>query len=106
VLTENGFPTQAISRAYYAAFHAAEEALLLLGETRSKHSGVLSAFVRRVVREGGVDEERGKLLRSLFERRNDADYGGVDASREDAEEAIRDAERLVEAVEAWLVALQ
>jgi uncharacterized protein (UPF0332 family) len=106
VLTENGFPTQAISRAYYAAFHAAEGALLLLGETRSKHSGVLAAFARHVVREGGVDEERGRLLRSLFERRNDADHGGLDASREDAEEAIRDAERLVDAIEAWLMAFQ
>jgi uncharacterized protein (UPF0332 family) len=102
LLAESGFATQAISRAYYAAFYAAQEALLVLGETRSKHAGVLSAFVRLVVREGGVDEERGRLLRSLFERRNDADYGGIDASREDADEAIRDAEQLVDAVEGWL----
>lgn len=36
VLIEQGFPAQAVSRSYYAAFYAAEAALLLLGETRSK----------------------------------------------------------------------
>ncbi|MGH3102993.1 MAG: HEPN domain-containing protein [Gaiellaceae bacterium] len=102
VLEERGFALQAISRAYYAAFYAAQEALVSLGETRSKHSGVLSAFGRRVVREGGLAEQAGRLLRSLFERRNDADYGGVPASREVAEAAIDDAERFVEMVDGWL----
>ena len=44
VLLSAGFGDQAISRAYYGAFYAAEAALLSLGETRSKHSGVLAAF--------------------------------------------------------------
>jgi uncharacterized protein (UPF0332 family) len=70
LLASAGFTAQAVSRAYFAAFFAAEEALLALGETRSKHAGVLSAFARRVVREGGLEEATGRLLRSLFERRN------------------------------------
>lgn len=37
-LAENGFTEQAVSRAYFACFYAAEAALLSLGETRSKHS--------------------------------------------------------------------
>ena len=82
LLSGGGFGAQAVSRAYYAAFYAPEEALLALGETRSKHSGVLSAFGRLVVREGGLDEAMGQVLRSLFERRNDADYAGVPVSRE------------------------
>jgi uncharacterized protein (UPF0332 family) len=101
-LAEGGFATQAVSRAYYAAFYAAEEALLALGETRSKHSGVLAAFERQVVREGGVDPTVGRLLRSLFRRRNEADYGSVQASQEQAEAAASDAERVVDAVESWL----
>jgi uncharacterized protein (UPF0332 family) len=44
----------------------------------------------------------GRILRSLFEQRNDVDYGEAIASREDAELAIRDAERFVEAVESGL----
>lgn len=102
LLAEGGFPVQAVSRAYYAAFYAAEEALLALGETRSKHSGVLAAFESLVVRDGGIDPGVGRLLRSLFRRRNEADYGAVSASRKDAEEATGDAERVVDAVESWL----
>ena len=101
-LAGGGFAAQAVSRAYYAAFYAAEEALLALGETRSKHSGVLAAFEKLVVREGGLDPAIGRLLRSLFRRTNEADYGAVAASREDADEATGDAERVVEAIEWWL----
>jgi uncharacterized protein (UPF0332 family) len=100
-LAEGGFFEQAVSRAYYAAFSAAEEALLGVGETRSKHSGVLAAFERLVVREGGADPDTGRLLRSLFRRRNEADYRAAPASREEADGAIRDAERVVDAVESW-----
>jgi uncharacterized protein (UPF0332 family) len=35
LLADNGFSAQAVSRAYYAAFYAAEAALLSLGETRA-----------------------------------------------------------------------
>ena len=101
-LAGGGFAEQAISRAYYAAFYAAEEALLALGETRSKHSGVLAAFEKLVVREDGLDPASGRLLRSLFRRRNEADYGAAPATREAADEATRDAERVVDAVEAWV----
>jgi uncharacterized protein (UPF0332 family) len=101
LLANNGFEAQAVSRAYFAAFFAAEAAMLALGETRSKHSGVISAFVRLLVRSGQLDEETGRLLRSLFERRNEADYAPVDVPLEEADAAIRDAERVVSAVETW-----
>ena len=50
----------------------------------------------------GLEEGIGRILRSLFEQRNDVDYGEADASREDAELAIRDAQHFVDAVESWL----
>jgi uncharacterized protein (UPF0332 family) len=102
LLVKAGFGAQAISRAYFAAFFAAEAAILLLGETRSKHSGVISAFGRRVVREGGLEESTGRFLRSLFERRNEADYGSPSVTVEEAGGALRDAEQFVEAVASWI----
>jgi uncharacterized protein (UPF0332 family) len=63
LLAGKGFEAQAVSRAYFAAFFAAEAALLALGETRSKHSGVVSAFVHLLVRGGQLEEEIGRLLR-------------------------------------------
>ena len=102
-LSTGGFLRQATSRSYYAAFHAAEATLLSLGETRSKHSGVVAAFGELVVRPGGFDEETARVLRSLFDRRNAADYVGGPITAEDADRAIADAEGFVRAVEAWLM---
>ncbi|MGH2993718.1 MAG: HEPN domain-containing protein [Solirubrobacterales bacterium] len=101
VLVGNDFPRQAASRAYYGAFYAAEAALLVLGETRSKHSGVISAFGRLVVKAGGLDRETGRLLSELFAERGEADYGEGMGS-EEAAEAIADAERFVHAVREWI----
>lgn len=102
LLAANGFVAQAVSRAYYAAFYAAEAALLSLGETRSKHSGVVSAFGRHLVRERGVDEEAGRLLRSLFERRSQADYDVVSVPIEEAQRAVNDATAVVETIDRWI----
>jgi uncharacterized protein (UPF0332 family) len=102
LLAGEGFEAQAVSRAYLAAFFAAETALLALGETCSKHSGVISAFVHRLVRDGQLEEETGRLPRSLFERRNEADYAPVAVPMEEADAAIRDADRMVRAVAEWL----
>jgi uncharacterized protein (UPF0332 family) len=101
-LIRAGYQAQAISRAYYAAFYAAEAALLRLGETRSKHAGVISGFRKRVVKEGGVDPDLGAALASLFRLRLDADYGPGPFTLAQAEGAIADAERFVLGVGAWL----
>ena len=75
LLADRGFHAQGVSRAYYAAFYAASEALLALGESRPKHSGVIAAFASLVVKAEGVEEEIGRALRSLFDQRSVADYG-------------------------------
>ncbi len=102
MLVDRGFHAQAVSRAYYAAFYAAAEALLALGETRSKHSGVIAAFTRLVVKEGGIDEEIGRALRSLFNQRNVADYGDDVVSVEQVQGALNTAATVVVEVERWL----
>lgn len=101
LLAEAGFAAQAVSRAYYAAFYAAEAALLELGETRSRHAGVIAAFIQLVVTEG-ADPEAGKLLRSLFDRRGQADYSAVPVPTAQAGRAIADAATVVDAVRQWL----
>lgn len=102
VLADRGFFPQAVSRAYYAGFYAAAEALLVLGETRSKHSGVIAAFASLVVKTGGVAEEIGRALRSLFDQRSVADYGDERVSGEQAEAALEKAAKVVAAVDHWL----
>jgi uncharacterized protein (UPF0332 family) len=102
-LSSAGHDEQATSRAYYAAFYAAQAALLALGEARSKHSGVISAFGRLVIRDGGLHPVYGRTLRQLFESRNAADYDWLDEREEPAGDPAAAAERFVDAVEAWIV---
>lgn len=103
LLLDGGFTDQAASRAYYAAFYAADAALLRLGETRSSHAGLIAAFGSLVVKKGGFEPGVAALLRELFDLRNDADYellGSI--TRDHAHWAITSAERFVSAVRAWV----
>ncbi len=102
LLVGRGFADAAVSRAFHAAFFAAETALLVLGETRAQHSDVVSAFVRRVVRERSLDPRAGRALRSLFNRFWLADRTYADTPDSEAERALRDAAFVVDAVTAWL----
>ena len=101
-LLEAGFPSQALSRAYFAGFHAATATLLVLGQAPSTRPGVVSEFGRRVIEEGGLEREVGRSLRRLFEDRMDVDYALADAPAEEAGLAIADAERLVDATARWV----
>lgn len=101
-LLEAGFPAQAVSHAYLAGFHAASAALAVLGEVPATSSGVISAFGRHVVGEDGVDHETGRVLRRLYEDRNDIENGLVDAPVEEARVAVADASRFVEATASWI----
>jgi uncharacterized protein len=101
-LLEAGFPAQAVGRAYLAAFHAASAALSAAGERPATSAGVISAFGRHVVGDNGVDHETGRILRRLYEDRNEIDYGLVEAPAGEARNAVEDAERLLEAAAAWI----
>ncbi len=103
-LLEAGFPSQAVSRAYLAGFHAAGAALTAVGEAPATRTGVLSAFARRVVGEDDVDYETGRILRRLFEDRNDVDYALAGAPPEVARTALDDAQRLLDATAGWIEA--
>jgi uncharacterized protein (UPF0332 family) len=97
-----GFPSQALSRAYLAGFHAAGAALVAVDQLPATRTGVVSTFGRQIVAERGFDHEIGRVVRRLFEDRNDVDFGFAEASAEVASGAIHAAERLLAATEAWL----
>jgi uncharacterized protein (UPF0332 family) len=87
----------AISRAYYAMFYSATALLLTKGISRSKHSGVYSAFGQHFVKPGLIESEYGRMLVNAFNVRLDSDYEVTPSlSRGLAEDVLRDAERFVE----------
>jgi len=55
---QQGFHTVAVTRAYYAMFYAAGALLASKGISRSKHSGVHSAFGEHSVRTGLIERVR------------------------------------------------
>lgn len=67
VLIDAGAPRGAISRLYYAAFHAARAVLAVRGLYTKTHSGQINLFTRIL--------EPAPLLGRLFELRAAADYG-------------------------------
>jgi hypothetical protein len=62
----------------------------------------VSAVRRLLVRERGLDAPAGRLLRSLFERRSQADYGLDEVPEHEARRAVEDAEAVVDIIEIWL----
>lgn len=103
-LCATGHGAQAVAGAFDAARHAAEAALLTVGETGATSSAVVSGFVARVVRERGCDAKAGRLLRSLHNRGLLADHSCDPVPPDEAAAAVRDATAVVDGVEEWLAA--
>lgn len=99
MLLDAGDADGACNRAYYAMFDAARAALLASGFPVGKtHKGVLNAFSDRLVKNGTVPKETGRLLKRAETFRYVADYEGDPVERSDAEEMVRQAEAFVAAV--------
>jgi len=64
----------AVGRAYFACFYAVSAALLKLGHSFRKHSGVRAAFHQQLVKPRRVAVRYGKLYDELFEARHRGDY--------------------------------
>jgi uncharacterized protein (UPF0332 family) len=72
-----GLCADAISRAYYAAFHWMRALLFALGEEPRTHAGVLHLFNRDYVRAGRLPPEWSRVLAGLQRARELADYDPV-----------------------------
>jgi uncharacterized protein (UPF0332 family) len=77
ILLENDRLAAAVTRIYYAMFHAATAALLARGIRRRSHHAMLAAFGQNFIKTGEVDERFYRDLRAAFERRQQADYEAI-----------------------------
>ena len=91
------------SRAYYAMFYASSALLASKGISRSKHSGVHSAFSQYFIKPGLIETEYAKMLGHAFDSRLDSDYDMTfSAEWALAEGVLRDAQRFVDRAERYL----
>ncbi len=93
-LLEGHRAAAAVSRAYYAMFHAAEAALLAqLGLEFSSHGAVQAAFGKHFAKTGRVPRRLHHLLTKAFEARQEADYElAATFSLEEARRRVAEAE--------------
>lgn len=104
VLLATGDTDGACNRAYYAIFDSARAALLASGHDVGKtHKGVLNAFSDRLVKNGPVSKEVGRLLKHAEAFRYVADYEGDAVQLSDAKEMVEQAETFVVTMQAELM---
>jgi len=99
ILLERDRIDDAISRAYYAAFLSVRALLYLLGISTRTHTGVITMFGLRVIKEGLLPSKIGKYLSELLEARETSDYAiMLYYTKEDGEIYIQKAEEVIVAV--------
>lgn len=76
VLAETGgSDAGVVNRLYYACFHGAQAALYDRGVDPSSHGAVRNLFGEHLVLEGNLSRDHGRLLGTLADLRQRADYG-------------------------------
>lgn len=104
LVLDHGDGPAAVNRAYYAAFWAAQAALLGVGETPRSHAGVQNRFYVRFVETGRFSTQAARLLGHAYALRQGADYdvSPIFDGRAVAD-LIADVERFVDALEPLLI---
>ena len=98
-----GYPDEAVSRAYYAAYHAISAVLASRGCAFSSHAQTLGGFNARFVRTGMFPKDTTWKLHRLFENRQMADYDWTAVvDRSSARSDVKDAADLVAACQEYL----
>jgi uncharacterized protein (UPF0332 family) len=93
-----GFPSLAVSAAYYAALYAARAALSEEDRYTKTHRGAWNLFGELFVSTGRFDSGVFAAARRIQEFREAADYDAREISREQAHAIIVDGEKFVAAV--------
>lgn len=103
LLEENGEPEDAVSRAYYAMFHAAR-AILFSKDVKAKtHRGTISLFGEKIVKEGVLSREFADMLRKALDLRQKSDYElYAELNEELVKEVIKNAGKFVEKIKELL----
>ncbi|GAB4422372.1 MAG: HEPN domain-containing protein [Thermodesulfovibrionales bacterium] len=82
----------AVSRAYYAVYHATQALLLSEGERAETHKGVVTLFGLLFVKTGKFKKNLGKYLANLKDDRESGDYEIFSyIDKETAETAVTEA---------------
>lgn len=103
VLLKENFSEGAISRFYYAIFHAAQALLLTQGLQAKSHKGVGRLFSLHFVKSGQIDSHYSRILSHSQQEREEVDYFSEYVfSQEDACEREKETKEFLDVVEKHL----
>lgn len=92
-----------LNRSYYAVFYAMRAANIFEGYDSSKHSGVIAFFNQTYLKTERMDRSLSQIVKSTSYLREKSDYDDFYiASKAEAEEQLRNAERFVDLVRKWI----
>lgn len=99
LLMEHRELEDAVSRAYYAMFHAARAILFSKGAKAKTHRGTISLFGENIVKKGILSEEFADMLRKSFDLRQKSDYElYAELNEELVKEIIKNAEKFIQKI--------
>ena len=99
-------PESAVSRAYYAAFHAVTAVFALRGRSFTKHFALRAAVHKDLVKSGEWSVEVGKDYDLVMSLRQTSDYAGTArVSEGNARQAVEAAQRIIAACREHLSSL-
>ena len=102
LIRSGGYKSSA-NRSYYAVFHAIRAVLAFNDFDSKKHSGVISEFRKLYIKTGVFDDEISKIIGRQFDLRSLSDYDDFfDISKENAENAFREAEFVLSEIKKYL----
>jgi uncharacterized protein (UPF0332 family) len=88
-----------INRCYYAVFYLVQSLLLSRNVYAKTHSGVIKKFSELFIQTGEFPERIISLYRSIFEKRQVADYNlGYQTHEDEAEKVLSDAREFLDSI--------
>ena len=102
-LAQMNFYSDAVSRAYYAMFHAAQALLVSINKPAQGHAGTISAFTHHFVKTNLLPAKLTEYFAHLKESREFADYESLRRfTQDDATTAIEEAKGFLSQVNQYL----
>ena len=99
IAVERKYWNSTVSRIYYTTFYLITALFAKHNITTHTHSGVKTVFGLQFIREGRVDAKWGKLLATLFDKRQMGDYGDfADVTEEEILPLLKEVEEFKEMI--------
>lgn len=103
ILHEAAHYLDAVSRAYYAMYHAAMAALSTVNVPVKTHKGAINQFYQHFIASGKLPAELGRSFSYAFEKRTSGDYEVYfELDETDSAKILRDAQFFLSSIRSFL----